>query len=131
LEAAQSPNEVIYGNTEVTLMHAPSTAQWNLQAGRYRLRGRFGLLSDAWASGCTDGANFLVLTKGQPGQIREWLRRELLPDVREADREEQELELELTLETPHTLYLRTTNGSAGNAACDWTYWADVRIEHIE
>jgi hypothetical protein len=131
LGAAQPPNPVSYKGMEVMLMHAPSTARWDLQPGRYRLRGRFGLLSDAWASGCTDGAAFVVLTKDQPGQIREWMRRELLPGIREADREEQDLELEIALETPYSLYLRTTNGSAGNTACDWTYWADVRIERLD
>jgi hypothetical protein len=131
MAATPQPNRVPYRGIEVTLMPAPSTVRWDLEPGRYRVRGSFGMLDDAWASGCTDGANFVVLTRDQAGAIREWTRRELLPGIREADREIQELDLKIELSTPFQLFLRTTNGGAGNAACDWTYWGDMRVERIE
>lgn len=116
----------------VFFAHAPSAIRYELPAAAVRVRGRFGFRPGAYApenAGRTDGSDFLIVLINPAGQRTELFRRELRPVGQPADRSEQAFEVSLpTAARGSKIEFVITNGPAGNAASDWTYWADLQLK---
>lgn len=109
--------------------HAPATIRYVITGSEARLRGKFGFKPGAWAPenpSKTDGAEFIISCLSRDGQKVELLRRPLRPVEIPADRTEQEFNVELPAGA-RELDLIVTNGPAGNASSDWTYWVDLML----
>jgi hypothetical protein len=112
----------------VHVFPAPAALRWQLQPGHYRLTGNYGMLDAAWQDPQpTDGALvFVVLQQGR--EQTQLLRRLLEPASVQEDRGFQPLELDFEVLAPADLYLRMRTGWHDNAARDWVFWEEVKIE---
>ena len=117
--------------TLVFFAHAPSSITYALPAGSTRLSGRFGFRPGAYAAsnpGRTDGAEFVISSISTGGQRTELMRRLLRPTEEPADRGEHAFTVNLPDPAKNSsLELMITNGPAGNATSDWTYWSDLLL----
>lgn len=112
---------------ECVVVHAPSRLAWNLQPGRYRVSGSYGMLPETWKQEQVDGADFFVsLWDGQ--QTRVLVRRAFRPGMSAGELALQRLDEEFVLERKGTLVLATSVGPDKDPTCDWCLWSDVRIE---
>ena len=111
--------------------HAPATLSYAVTGDATRLRGHFGFRPGAYAAtnpGPTDGAEFLVVFVPPAGPRQTLFYRWLQPLREPGDRGPQSFSVPLPPGVPGTLELSVTNGPAGSAASDWTYWSDLRLE---
>ncbi|HUL55098.1 MAG TPA: hypothetical protein VLT83_16970 [Opitutaceae bacterium] len=119
------------GEHHVFFAHAFSVLSYPLIDGAVRLRGNFGFRPGAYAPGNptpTDGAEFRVEWVA-PNEERHILFQRLLqPRDHPEDRPLQFFTVDLPPHAAGRLELVITPGPADNAACDWTYWADLEIE---
>jgi hypothetical protein len=111
--------------------HAPSTLVYRPAAGATALRGRIGMYDGAYApdnASPSDGAEFIVRWHASGGQTQDIYRRLLQPAVHAADRGAHDFRVSLPA-GPGELEFVISPGPAGNSACDWTYWRDLRLEN--
>ena len=113
------------------MAHPTATLTWNLAAGRYRARGRFGVLRRAWEEGTTDGVCFVAAAHPDVGAPTELLRRQLAPRANPADREPAAFDVTFELPARGRLVLRTEPGPAQNTDWDWAWWSDVAVERAK
>lgn len=111
------------------LVHAPSELAFEPGAGRWRVEAGFGMLAGSWDPPCTDGAVFVLAIRTPRGDGGLW-RRKLEPGRVESDRGTQRVAQEIELAAGAQILLRTNVGTAGNGACDWCYWTDVRFVRV-
>jgi 4-amino-4-deoxy-L-arabinose transferase-like glycosyltransferase len=120
------------GEHHVFFAHAFSVLSYPLIDGVARVRGGFSIRPGAYAPdnpAPTDGAEFRVEWVMPNEERRILFRRLLQPRNHPDDRPLQFFTADLP---PHAqggrLEFVITPGPADNAACDWTYWADLQIE---
>lgn len=125
-ESAWPMSRGMLGAVGVSIVHAPSELRFDLAPGRWHIKAQFGLLPDAWASGETDGAAFLIgfKTSEKAGTL---FRQYIDPRTNEADRTTQQVERDFDLPPNTALTLRTNVGPNNNGARDWCYWTNVQI----
>ncbi len=112
-------------------LHAPAVARYPLTGAPLRLLGQFGFPPGAHAAtnpAPTDGAEFFVVFVSAGGSRQVLFQRRLEPGRNAADAGPQALSVALPAGAPGTLELLITNGPAGNATSDWTYWSELRLE---
>lgn len=112
-------------------IHAPARLTYLLPDRANRLRGHFGVNPGAYAPANlspTDGAEFLVTLIGPEGRRQTLFNRWLQPARVPSDEGPQPLNVQLPPNARGTLELVITNGPAGNAVSDWTYWSDLVLE---
>jgi hypothetical protein len=124
------PSSARVGLSDVEVVHAPARFIWRLAAGHYHLRGAYGVLEAAWARPEHDGSDFVVALSTNTG-VRTLMKREFRRGEPPSESTLQALDLEFELEQPGRLLLVTTVGPAGNSACDWCYWSNVKITREE
>jgi hypothetical protein len=112
------------------LAHPTATMTWNLPAGRYRARGRYGIIRRAWEEGATDGVVFVAAAQPGGGASTDLLRRYLAPRANPADRDAVAFDVTFDLASPGRLVLRTEPGPAQNPDWDWAWWSDVAVEPL-
>jgi hypothetical protein len=116
------------GGRSVHVFSAPAALRWELQPGRYRLSGTYGMLDAAWQEEPpSDGALVMVVLQ-QGREQRQIFRRLLEPASAREDRGFQPLELEFEVQAPADLYLRLRTGWHDNAVRDWVFWDSVKIQ---
>jgi hypothetical protein len=109
---------------DAVLVHAPGMLRYRVEAGRVRVRGRFGVCPGAWRDGgATDGVRFRVLAPDHEVPVFE---RHLRPVEAPGDRGPQPLDVTIDVGEAGDLVLRA--GSAGTPNWDWSYWAGIRVE---
>lgn len=112
-------------------VHAPSSLSYPVPAGINRIRGAFGFRPGAYAPDLpmpTDGAEFAIVWIAPSGERRDLLRRLLRPASEPADRGEHAFDLHLPAgHAGGTLELSVSEGPAGNASHDWTYWSELEL----
>ena len=113
------------------VVHAPGFVRYDLEAGLYRVTGKFGIDPQAVSARCTDGAIFQVLVLGENDAIDKVFEKALDPVANPDDRRLQPLDVEVELPAPAKLFLRTLTGPDNDASCDWTEWTEVRVERVE
>ncbi|MDI1334705.1 MAG: glycosyltransferase family 39 protein [Lacunisphaera sp.] len=119
------------GGHRIFQMHAPALARYALTGQAIRLRGQFGILTEAYAAtnpSPTDGAEFMVVFVPAIGARQTLWHRLLRPAREPADTGPQPFSVTLPAGVPGTLELEITNGPAGQASSDWTYWSDLQLE---
>ena len=107
---------------QVLVVHAPSELVYEVDAGRYAVRARYGLLPAA--ADCSDGVRFSV-TSIQDGVKKVQMRRILDPRTNESDRGVHELDLVVTAAGPAQIVLRTRPRS--DASCDHAWWDALEV----
>jgi hypothetical protein len=108
----------------VLVVQAPAELVYEVEAGRYRVRGRYGLLPAAWEQGCSDGVRFSVLLRHGDGQ-KVLMRHMLDPRANESDRGVHELDLVVQVVGASHIVLRTY--PAGDMGCDDAWWNAVEV----
>ena len=113
-------------------MHAPAVLTYRLPANARYLRGKYGLPEGAYSDdnpSPSDGAEFIVRVKHQDGSETEVFRRTINPRVEAMDRGAHQLGVGLPpVTTGDSLELEITTGPSGDAASDWTYWSELKLE---
>lgn len=112
-------------------VHAPARLVYRPADGATKLRGSFGFYGGAYApenASSTDGAEFIVLWRAPDGRELILFQRRLNPRENPADRGLQEFTVPLA-GIGGELEFVITPGPAGNSACDWTYWRNLRLEN--
>lgn len=113
-------------------IHAPAVLRYEVSGPALRASGRFGFQAGAHAASNTaptDGAEFLVAYSPTAGPRQILFQRWLQPTREPRDQGSQFFSVALPPGAAGTLELIITNGPAGNAASDWTYWADLQLEN--
>ncbi len=113
--------------------HAPSTIAFALPAGAKAVQGGFGFRASAYAPDNkfpTDGAEFRVELVNERGERRRLFARLLQPLTEVQDRGVQSFAVSIPSGTPPGTRLEfvITPGPRDNAASDWTFWTDLRLE---
>ncbi len=111
--------------------HAPSTLTYRLAGDGVRLHGNFGFRPGAYDStnlNPTDGAEFQIVLLQPDGTQLVLFRRLLEPVKNTGDRGPQPLLVKLPEKAQGLLQLVITNGPAGSATSDWTYWSNLLLE---
>ncbi|MBK7644791.1 MAG: hypothetical protein IPJ19_17410 [Planctomycetes bacterium] len=125
-----NPVNVQVEGREAALVQSPSRLIWNLAPGHYRLSGWFGMLPEVWEQARVDGADFLVILRSGTDSKR-LLARSFRPEQTLTEHAMQALDLEFTQAQAGELILVTTPGPGENRACDWCYWAGVKLERMD
>lgn len=133
IEAPYGASAEMQEGRPIFYLHAPSKLAFPLPPQTTRLQGGFGIREGAYAPGHptpTDGAEFRVELIDRHGTRRVLFRRGLDPRQREADRGVQSFLVELTADAGPEARLEfvITSGPLDNAAADWTFWTDLRLE---
>ncbi len=113
-------------------VHAPARLVYRPADGATVLRGSFGFYDGAYApenASPTDGAVFIVLWRAPDGGEQTLFQRQLNPRENPGARGLQDFEVSLPADADGELEFVITPGPAGNSACDWTYWSDLRLEN--
>ncbi len=117
-------------NARLFLMHAPGSLTYTLVGNETHLSFGFGFRAGAYSNGGhTDGAVFRVELE-RPGQpTRSLWTRHLQPVSEPADQGRQQADLTLSSIQPGDhLVVRIDTGPDHNAAWDWTYLLNLRLE---
>lgn len=117
----------------VFFAHAPSTVAFVLPPEARAIQGGFGFREAAYAPGNkapTDGAEFRVELVSPDGQRRTLFSRLLQPLTQPGDRGPQSFRAPIPAGLPPETRLDfvISPGPNGNAASDWTFWTDLRLE---
>lgn len=124
--------EMVNGRAEY-FAHAPSTLAFALPPNARAIQGGFGFRDEAFAPGNkspTDGAEFRIEVVAPSGTRRTVFSRLLQPTTIPADRGVQSFVVPLPTASPDGSRLEfvVAPGPADNAATDWTFWVDLRLE---
>lgn len=122
----------------VLFMHAPSSLDFVLPAGRWRAEGKFGLRADSYAPGvCPDSDGTLLrIYRGELGNLPETgalYSRQIDPLRVPTDRGNLPFstpEFDADGNTPLTFEFSGGQGSNANTGCDWTVIGPLRFVHI-
>jgi len=114
----------------VLFVHPEGRLTYAIPDGAAVVRGRFGILRDAYERGTTDGVLFQVELEDAAGRRKLLFERWLDPRHSMADRGSHAFEVPLPRGATGKLHLRTTNLSGADTFFDWSYWTDVEIEKI-
>ena len=118
-------------NQSIFYLHAPATLRYLLPPEPKRLRGQFGLRPGSYAAANlapTDGVEFQIILI-RPDNTREVLfHRQLDPARNQTDRGNQSFTIEIPSNPRAALELVITNGPAGSATSDWSYWSDLYLD---
>jgi hypothetical protein len=107
---------------QVLVVHAPAELVYQVEAGSYQVRARYGLLPAA--EGCSGAVRFSVV-RISDGEKKMLVRRLLEPPVNESDRGVHELELVVTAAGTSQIVLRTR--SLSGAGCEGAWWDAVEV----
>jgi hypothetical protein len=114
---------------EVLLAHPDCSLEFPVRSGDRGLRGRFGLLDNAYRNGnATDGVEFVVEYIPARGPATVLWRRALDPVNQTGDRGLQSFSVAFPQPASGRVILRTQNQPGHNAAWDWSLWSDLRFE---
>lgn len=113
-------------------MHAPAVLTYRLPPDARFLRGKFGLPEGAYSEdnpSPSDGAEFIVRVKHRDGSETEIFHQTINPQAEALDRGEHHLGVELpAFAEGDVLELEITAGPSGDAASDWTFWSELKLE---
>jgi hypothetical protein len=109
------------------LVHTPGAVSYHLEAGAYRLVGRYGLCEESYReAGRTDGVRLRVLATDAAGRATPLLDRALDPWRVAADRGPQRLDVEVRADGPVDLELRNDPGPTPN--WDQFYYSALEVK---
>lgn len=110
---------------EVLIVNTPSKMRFELEPGRYRLRGQFGFMREAVGLHTSDGAGFRVMLEEDQVAPRVLFERFLDPDRKPDDRFLQSMDVSFEVRSHARALLITDPGPAGDSTADGVFWTGV------
>jgi hypothetical protein len=120
------------GPLEVTMVHAPSEIEFDLQPGMHRLKGTYGLLPSAWnGPRGSAGATFEIWHLPPQGAGRRLFQVRLNPVHIPADRGPRAFDVELPKPAEGIIRLVTLPTHPQDNSFNHTYWASLTAEEFQ
>ena len=125
-----APSLVSAGGGRALLVHAPSDLALEVAPGKHRLTGRYGSIAPRAGDAPSDGVVFgaVLLEEGREPRA---LWHATVDGPGAARGAQGSLDVELEVQRPARLHLRTTAGPARDARSDRAWWSEVRLDRVQ
>jgi hypothetical protein len=122
VESAEKQEVIAVPEGKALLLHAPGRIAFDVPKGAPGFSGSFGMRAGSYSDGGhTAGVEFGAYAVWPGGRVEKLWSRYLDPVAREADRGTQHFDVDLPVDTPATLVLRTGTGPDNDNRWGWSY----------